>query len=223
MLLSALSFLPSKAGLDLQPPPDTPSIEALISLHKTMVQMEKEAALNINLHYIEVQQTKKKTINFNDVRTTLNTKLNNINSYLILASSITSTALELKDLIGSVTEFIDVSTAMMTKKPYIALMISDTQYKLQREIKHAQKLAANLTAQGLHIFKSSIDEQLKVVFSVKNSLAQIRTIITNGTVMCRLIDNPNVYNTLDIIDKLFNSRAGDKIVEGLVAEWNRRR
>ena len=73
-------------------PEDLPTIEALIDLHKDIKGAEDDAMRNIAISYGEQSAATKKTVSFNDVRTTLNTKLSNAYSYVLLAAALSGTA-----------------------------------------------------------------------------------------------------------------------------------
>lgn len=73
---------PIKAG-GVEMPKDMPTIEALISLHKLIKKEEDKAMDRVAASYGEQSLVTKGAKAFNDVRTTLDTKLNNAYSYLI--------------------------------------------------------------------------------------------------------------------------------------------
>ena len=82
----AMFLCPMRAGVEL--PGDMATIEALISLHKMMKSEEDEAMRKIAVSFGEQSVVTKGAKKFNDVRTTLDSKLNNMHSYVIFAASI---------------------------------------------------------------------------------------------------------------------------------------
>ena len=73
-------------------PKNAPLIEALIQLHKDMKHAEDNARDNIAISLGEQSAVTKKTDDFHDVKTTLNTKLSNAYSYVLLAAALSGTA-----------------------------------------------------------------------------------------------------------------------------------
>ena len=82
-------------------PKDLPTIEALIALHKAVKKDEDKAMQRVVASFGEQSLVTKGAGKFNDVRTTLNTKLDNAHSYLVLAGAISSTANALGHIEGS--------------------------------------------------------------------------------------------------------------------------
>ncbi len=77
---------------DVIPTPRDPlTIEALISLHKLIKGEEDKALAKVATSFGEQSIITKGATKFNDVRTTLDSKLNNGYSYIILASALGST------------------------------------------------------------------------------------------------------------------------------------
>ena len=97
-------LLPVKASAFIIPK-DLPTIEALIALHKAIKKDEDKALTRVATSYGEQSLIEKGAEKFNDVRTTLDTRLNNAYSYLVLAGAISSTANSLYQL---VTEYKDL-------------------------------------------------------------------------------------------------------------------
>ena len=91
-LVLALAFLqPVKVSAYVLPK-DLPTIEALIALHKAVKKDEDQALQRVATSFGEQSLLTKGAVKFNDVRTTLDTKLSNAHSYLVLAGAISSTA-----------------------------------------------------------------------------------------------------------------------------------
>ena len=79
----AMFLCPRRAGLET--PGDMATIEALINLHKVMKSAEDEAMRKIAVSFGEQSVVTMGAKKFNDVRTTLDSKLNNMHSYVIFA------------------------------------------------------------------------------------------------------------------------------------------
>ena len=71
--MAVMAFGSSCHALDF--PEDQPTLEALIDLHKDMKSAEDRAMENIAVSLGEQSAVTNKTVDFHDVKTTLNTKL----------------------------------------------------------------------------------------------------------------------------------------------------
>lgn len=97
-------LMPVKASAFIIPK-DLPTIEALIALHKAIKKDEDKALTRVATSYGEQSLIEKGAEKFNDVRTTLDTRLNNAYSYLVLAGAISSTANSLYQLVTEYKDF----------------------------------------------------------------------------------------------------------------------
>jgi hypothetical protein len=132
ILLVLALWIPKCHAIDI--PEDLPTIEALISLHKNMKSAEDDAMKNIAVSYGEQSAVTKKAINFNDVRTTLNSKLNNAYSYVLLAAALSGTANSLYKLIKEYANFTSSMTSTVTRKPMVGWYYTEAVYACSREI-----------------------------------------------------------------------------------------
>ena len=87
MSLLLMAAIPVSA-FDL--PKDLPTFEALMALHKCVKKDEDAALQRVATSFGEQSLVTKGAKKFNEVRTTLDTKLNNANSYVVLAGAISS-------------------------------------------------------------------------------------------------------------------------------------
>ena len=87
----ALSLMVPGTATAVVIPKDLPTIEALIALHKCIKKDEDQALGRVATSFGEQSMITKGANKFNEVRTTLNTKMSNAHSYLVLAGAISST------------------------------------------------------------------------------------------------------------------------------------
>lgn len=121
-LVLALAFLqPVKVSAYVLPK-DLPTIEALIALHKAVKKDEDQALQRVATSFGEQSLLTKGAVKFNDVRTTLDTKLSNAHSYLVLAGAISSTANSLYQLVRDYKDFTSNTFSHVSKKPFVASM-----------------------------------------------------------------------------------------------------
>lgn len=101
-------------------PKDLPTIEALIALHKAVKKDEDQAMQRVAMSFGEQSLVTKGANKFNEVRTTLDTRLGNAHSYLVLAGAISSTANSLYQLVRDYKDFTGNTFRSVSKKPFVA-------------------------------------------------------------------------------------------------------
>ena len=211
----AMFLCPMRAGVEL--PGDMATIEALISLHKMMKSEEDEAMRKIAVSFGEQSVVTKGAKKFNDVRSTLDSKLNNMHSYVIFAASISSTANSLYRLIKEYSEFTNAATSTVLKKPMVGWYYTEAMYACSREIKNIQALYATMTASGINVMKASMDEKMDMLIQLKTSIDNMRGIIGNANVWCSIVAIGGFHH--DYIWDILNSEVTDKIAEGVINNW----
>lgn len=97
-------------------PKDLPTIEALIALHKCIKKDEDQALGRVATSFGEQSMVTKGAHKFNEVRTTLNTKMSNAHSYLVLAGAISSTANSLYMLVKESTRTLPPTPSSMSRR-----------------------------------------------------------------------------------------------------------
>lgn len=209
-------WIPKCHAIDI--PEDLPTIEALISLHKNMKSAEDDAMKNIAVSYGEQSAVTKKTINFNDVRTTLNSKLNNAYSYVLLAAALSGTANSLYKLIKEYANFTSSMTSTVTRKPMVGWYYTEAVYACSREIKNIKALYATMTASNLNIMKASMDEKLNMIFQIKTSIDNMLRIIADANFWCSCVAIGGFAH--DYIWDILNSEVTKEIAEDLITKWN---
>ena len=199
-------------------PKNTPLIEALIELHKDMKRAEDKAVENIAISYGEQSAVTKKTVDFNDVKTTLNTKLNNAYSYVLLAAALSGTANSLYKLINAYSDFTSSMASSVTTKPMVGWYYTEAMFACEREIKNIKTLYTSMTASGLNIMKASMDEKLNMIFQIKASIDSMLRIIDDANFWCSCVAIGGFAH--DYIWDILNSDVTNKIAEGLITKWN---
>ena len=189
-ILAVAILYPSKAHA-FDYPNDQPTIEALISLHKLIKKEEEKALEKVAVSYGEQSLVTKGATKFNDVRMTLNSKLNNAYSYVILGAALASTGTDLYRLIDQYATFTKNTAKYAFKKPAVMWYYTEANYACSREIKNIKALYATLTASGLNLMRASMDEKLELVTtsgaaSLPWAASTTTTFGTFSTVMSRM-------------------------------------
>jgi hypothetical protein len=212
-------FLIQGKALAIEWPQDFPTIEALISLHK-MIKGEEDAARDkIAVSFGEQSLVTKGANKFNDARTTLDSKLSNGYSYVLLAASLSYTASSMYKLIQEYSEFAQLSVQYSTKKPMVAWYFAEANLACSREIKNIKALYLTMTASGLNVMKASMDEKLNLVNSIKTSIDTMRGIIDSAYCWASIVAVGGFH--YDYIWDILNSEVTDEIATGLINQWNK--
>lgn len=219
ILIMMAFFLIQGKALAIEWPQDFPTIEALISLHK-MIKGEEDAARDkIAVSFGEQSMVTKGANKFNDARTTLDSKLSNGYSYVLLAASLSYTASSMYKLIQEYSEFAQLSVQYSTKKPMVAWYFAEANLACSREIKNIKALYLTMTASGLNVMKASMDEKLNLVNSIKTSIDTMRGIIDSAYCWASIVAVGGFH--YDYIWEILNSEVTDEIATGLINQWNK--
>ena len=214
----AAALLPFKS-LAFDFPKDLPTFEALMALHKAVKKDEDQTLARIATSFGEQSLVTKGAEKFNDVRSTLDTKLNNAHSYVVLAAAISSTASSLYLLTKEYKDFTANTYKYVSKKPFVAWYYTEANVAIAREIKHAQKLYVTVAASGINLMKASMDEKLNLVMTLKDSIENARRIIDNANLYCYLVTDCGWKP--DYIWEILTSDVKDEIVSAVIGRWNK--
>lgn len=218
LALALSSVLPAKLSAYVLPK-DLPTIEALIALHKAIKKDEDKALQRVAMSFGEQSLITKGADKFNDVRTTLDTRLGNANSYLVLAGAISSTANSLYQLVRDYKDFTGNTFKHVSGKPFVAWYYADANVAIAREIKHCYKLYAAVAASGINLMKASMDEKLNLVLTLKTTIDRARGIIDNANLYCYLVTNCGWKP--DYIWEILNSTVKEEIANRIINQWNK--
>lgn len=216
-MLAALLLPLKSAAFDW--PKDMPTFEALMALHKAVKKDEDQALARIATSFGEQSLVTKGAEKFNDVRSMLDTRLNNAYSYVVLAAAISSTASSLYLLTKEYKDFTVNTYRHVSEKPFVAWYCTEANVAIAREIKHARKLYATIAASGINLMKASMDEKLNLVMSLKDTIENARRIIDNANLYCYLVTDCGWKP--DYIWEILTSEVKDGIVSAVVNKWNR--
>lgn len=198
-------------------PHDLPTIEALISLHKLVKAEEDDAMARVATSFGEQSLVTKGAKKFNDVRTTLDSKLSNAYSYVVLAGALSSTANSLYRLITDYADFTTNTVETVKKKPMVGWYYTEAMFACDREIKGIKLMFATMSAAGMNVMKASMDEKLEMVFELKTRIDTMRGIIDSASLWCSAVAIGGFGH--DYIWDILNSEVLDKIANGVINNW----
>lgn len=218
MLIAAILFpMEAHAGFDY--PDDQPTIEALISLHKLIKKEEEKALEKVTVSYGEQSLVTKGATKFNDVRTTLNTKLNNAYSYVILGTALASTGTDLYKLINTYSEFTKNTAKYAFKKPAVMWYYTEANFACSREVKNIKTMYLTLTASGLNVMRASMDEKLELVNTLHSYISNMLGIIDQANLWCSIVAMGGFH--YDYIWDILNSDVRDEIATQVIGKWSK--
>ncbi|MDD7319072.1 MAG: hypothetical protein SPF56_00230 [Bacteroidaceae bacterium] len=215
LLFAVLSSYAVRAQVVL--PGDVPTIEALIALHKKMAKAEKEALNMESGIAAEEIVVKNKSKNWNDVRTTLNTKLKNANSYLIMGMEATQATNELRQLILEYTKLTKDATKDLFKYPLAKWYYAKCTYTMAREIKSIEKQLTALAASNNSILYASMEDKLTMISSIHYSAARMRNLVTRTYWICQSIYLG--YIKMNVISEILKDDITKEIANGVIRQW----
>lgn len=200
-------------------PKDLPTFEALMALHKCVKKDEDAALTRVATSFGEQSIVTKGAKKFNDVRTSLDSKLNNAYSYVVLAGAISSTAASLYQLVNEYSKFTSNTFKYVQDKPFVAWYYTEANVAISREVKHCYNLYAAVAASGINLMKASMDEKLNLVMTLKSSIDRARYIIDNANLYCYLVTECGWKP--DYIWEILTSQVKDEVVKIVINNWNK--
>lgn len=198
-------------------PKDMPTIEALISLHKLIKKEEDKAMEKVAASYGEQSLVTKGAKGFNDVRTTLDTKLSSGYSNLVLGTALASTGTDLYQLIRDYSNFTINTGKHATKKPMVAWYYTEANFACARELKNIKEMYITLSASGINLMKASMDEKIMLVNTLRAYINNMRGIIDSANLWCSIVVMGGFH--YDYIWDILNSEVKDEIANQVITKW----
>lgn len=219
LLIVMTIFLLHASCSAIEMPKDIPTIEALIDLHKTIKKDEDAAMERIYTSLGQNNLITKGAKLFNKARTMLDSRLNNVYSYIVLASSISCTANSLYKLIDEYKDFTVNTYKYVGKEPFIAWYYTEANASIAREVKHCEELYAFFAASGMNVMRSSMSDKYKLLSIMQLSIDRARNIIYSANIYCRAM----IFGDWkpDYIWEILNSNVRDMIVEKIIDNWKK--
>ena len=184
-----------------------------------MAKAEDVAVNQVESGYVEQQLSTKNSSKFNDVRTTLNTKLNNAHQWLILAAAISKTTLDVGNATKEYVQFTQLTAKNILRKPQIAWYFAEANYNVSQRVTLLKKSVALLVASETNILKASLNERIDMVYNIQEQVAMIRGIISQALFWSRCVSIGGFK--YDYIWDILNSDVYDSIANDLINTWNK--
>lgn len=218
LLLSLIVGFSTASRAGIVGPDDLPTISVLIELHKKIAKAEDVAVKQVESGYVEQQLSTKNSSKFNDIRTTLNTKLNNAHQWIILAAAISKTTLDVGNATKEYAQFTQLMAKNILRKPQIAWYFAEANYNVSQRVSLLKKSVALLMASESNILKASLNERIDMVYNIQEQVAMIRGIISQALFWSRCVSIGGFK--YDYIWDILNGDVYDSIANDLINSWN---
>lgn len=203
-------------AIDISTPKDLPTLVALIELHKQMKKNEDNALAQVT----DITASQMVTTDFSQklsgVKQTINNKMSDANSYIILASTIMKVTSRLETLAEEYANYVKNIGPIVVKKPYCAENYSQTQIRMAKEVKRLTGAVVSYTATGMNLLKASNDERFNLLSLIDSAISNMRSMISSSSMY---IQYTNIYtfqtSVLDDTDRR------KRIADELMIEWNK--
>ena len=183
-----------------------------------MAKAEDVAVKQVGTSYGEQQIATNHSSKFNDVRTTLNTKLNNANQWIFLAAAVSKTTLDIGNTTKEYIQFVELTGKNIFRKPQIAWYFAEANYNVSKRVSLLKKSVAMLVASETNILKASLSERIQMICEIQDQIAVIRGIISQALFWSRCVDIGGFK--YDYIWDILNSDALEGITNDIIGKWN---
>lgn len=207
------------AGGKNSPPPDVPTIEALIDAHKSMKKAEDIAVTELTAIYETQTLAKKAAAKYNETRKMLNQRMADVGSILTLTSTVATIALQLKDLTESYADFTEKAFANAKRHPFLLATYTNANLQIAWEITHITKSCGDFVLFQTNVFKSTMDEKRQILAFIQMHISSVQRIINRASMQCRSMMATGVqeYHVMDIV----NSKTNQEIMNKVIGKWQR--
>lgn len=199
-------------------PSDLSTIEALINLHKLIAKAEDGAVVQTGASKVEEDVISDNTTKFEDVRKTLNTKLNNAYQWVYLGGMISHVSLESVNTIKDYAAYTKFMTKHIKRKPQLGWYYVEANFNIKKQVDILSKSVGTLLAAETNILKASMQERIMMAAEIQSEIEQIHDIITKGMWWAKCIVTGGFE--YDYIWDILNSDVTDQIAKEAITHWD---
>jgi len=212
------SFSLNAFSLDLVPD-DILLTEALKSLHSTMADQEKKCRDQVTLIEGEQITTKSFATKYNNTRLMLNKKLEDIGSWVNLASRVMSITVQSKNLYDNFTDFTKMALDSAQKNPFVLIFYGNAVDQAKEEVDLLLKQVAYFVGYQSNVLKATMDEKNELLSKISYRINRTTAIINRGKRVCRSLLKGGVkeYHFREFLKNKNNTERVNRILD----KWNR--
>lgn len=217
LFAGVLSF--TKA-LAIAVPGDPITIEAFISLHK----MTHEKEVEVRNHLAEMAAiqvvVKMETEKTEDKIELLHSKMKDAQSWMMLASTLSSLGIEILDTAREVETFCSEAPALFGQSVFCLTLYGETIYNIQNLVRQSIKELASLELANVNILRASTKQKLQFIYCIKGRLSQIQSMMSRCRWLARW--QTGRQYTFFNIQRLVSSEAMRELMNATITFWRNR-
>lgn len=217
LIIISIAFFKIQA-IEFSLPQDQPTLEALIDSHKKMKKAEDRSLAQMTLATGEQEVITSESDKYSDVKTTIQTKMKTANAYLILATSIGRTLMNLENLIEEYKAFITETSKEVKNKPYLTNFYVTSHQNIKKEGDKLAKKINTFIAAGINLLRCSMDEKFKFIYQIDDSVNNMRSIITNSSNYIKYTDKSTLYKLS--AKEMYSKELRENLCNQLLDQWN---
>lgn len=197
-------------------PWDAGTLHALIDAHSQVQKFERLALGELTAIEGEHIVTSSQTSKFNEVKTTINQRMSDFNSYLLLATSLTNIATKIYSLVTSYTDFTKTAAEGIMDNPLLMQLYSETCKEVGREVDRLWADVTAVTGYQTNILKATMKEKHDVLNAIKARLSKMEYTLSQARFTMQCMINHKYRNLLPW--ELAEGRS--TIMNKVIQEWN---
>lgn len=183
------------------------------------MQVKKEKEIQKNMVVLTASQlnTTEQTKGFKGKMDIIHDKMKSANSWILLASSLTSLGTEIYETGKEVAEFSKQMPALTKKSLFSPVMYTDAILRIKKLTQKAITQLAQLEVSNMNILRADMKQKMMMLYYVRNYLAEIRSIMYNTRFYCKWLTGKG-YSLMNIEDFL-NSVLADEVMKKVIKIW----
>ena len=198
-------------------PSDSPTIEALIELHKSMKKDARLQQSNLVMAAGTQSGIKDWSDKINQAKTTLNSKIKDWTAWAYLALPFANMVTDMYSLIDETADFNKRVFKNIEKYPFVVHYYADACSQLGGGIKYMKKVFAKISSNNMNIFKANMKERINMIYMMQGSISRCRHIIHKADFNCRIYMNPGVKTYL--FQEIINSNVLKQSADAIIVKW----
>lgn len=209
----------------IQPPPGVPhdvaTLEALISQHKTMMEVMHDK-IDMSLTVLAAQEVNTlEARGWRKYKKLMEEKTGSIYSYLRLAYYATECLKKLQEVYQMQRKLAELATNKeILKKPWALVTFYTTEEQFTRDIKTVVGKMGVITASQTGILHANEEQRFKMVQQLQTSLDHMTYNLGQGIYKMKLWLLPSV-NIFDSLDKFLDTKEFDRIAEEIIIQYSK--
>lgn len=197
-------------------PWDAGTLEALIDAHSKVQKFERIALGELTTIEGEHISTQSQTSKYNEIKTTINQRMSDFNSYLLLAASLTNIATKIYSLATSYIDFTKSAAQNVLEYPLLMQLYTETCKDVGREVDRLWVDVTAVAGYQTNMLKATMKEKHDVLNAIKARLSKMEYTLENARFAMRCMIN----NKSRILYPWDLAEGRSTIMNKVIQEWN---